>query len=757
MVVKTMNSVSVGLLAILMVSACGSSVKFSGGAATTTPISEDATSQTQPKGDEPTGEEPIANQPNVKKDPSGEPAREPEVLSGEILIESPEDEQVHIDIAREFISGSRRDGKVEVDIVNGTLTQELTLRHAEVLSKNERNFEQISKPPVAESFKQGTPGTSITDDFNQTKPGLLDILVVIDNSRSMKEEQTNLATKLSSLLSKVGDSDWQIGVITTDPSPSQPCLRGLIKKGDAAAQTLFSSAVNAGTAGDGNEQGVLMAAFGLGFEIDKDKNGTVDKCSTTWLRPNSSLAVLIVSDEDNCSTTTNGVNGCKDNPWGKISFLTDRLAAIRTISSDRTSKDANARVYGLFSVPGTACASAAYVGYEYQNLVNSTGGVSGSICDANYGTALTAISTDVASILKSQFTLTSAPDQGSLKVFVNNTEVTAGFSVMGTTLSFNPPPAIGSTIKVSYVVGATTIHKDFVVQEIPAPGSVTAMINGAAVNPADFTVDMAAKTIRFNTAPVANSEVRILYRKEVALPRTFEIGKRAIPSSIKAKVDNAEVTVEGYDDSTGIVTLAAAPGEKAKVQVSYDTKEIGDPITKFPFTTPWKTVRDLQAKDKISGDNIQVSWANDVLSVDPNAFAEGRVIVITYRDESAGPGKMFGLSHAPIDGKVMVAGISADNSDIACSADEIKIDGLMVQTACDLSEAAKVVLTYKYDVNLKSEFLVSEVTNPASYKWSVFVNGILSIDFVRTGNLIKFASPLPGGTKVKVVAKYNND
>ena len=54
-----------------------------------------------------------------------------------------------------------------------------------------------------------------TDRFDQHQKGVLDILLVIDNSGSMSARQHKLARDLPALLSYVSDSDWQVAVIGT--------------------------------------------------------------------------------------------------------------------------------------------------------------------------------------------------------------------------------------------------------------------------------------------------------------------------------------------------------------------------------------------------------------------------------------------------------------------------------------------------------------------------------------------------------------
>jgi hypothetical protein len=78
------------------------------------------------------------------------------------------------------------------------------------------NFTQNTRLPQTEPFTQGTPGVTKNEQFTQAgKKGLVDILVVIDDSGSMDKEQVNLSTKLNELLVSIKDADWQVSVITT--------------------------------------------------------------------------------------------------------------------------------------------------------------------------------------------------------------------------------------------------------------------------------------------------------------------------------------------------------------------------------------------------------------------------------------------------------------------------------------------------------------------------------------------------------------
>jgi hypothetical protein len=73
---------------------------------------------------------------------------------------------------------------------------------------------------------------TVTDYFQQNRRNQLDLLVVIDNSCSMFEEQENLASNFGSLIDAFAraEVDWQIGVTTTDVEADR--FRGLLVSGD---------------------------------------------------------------------------------------------------------------------------------------------------------------------------------------------------------------------------------------------------------------------------------------------------------------------------------------------------------------------------------------------------------------------------------------------------------------------------------------------------------------------------------------------
>jgi len=73
---------------------------------------------------------------------------------------------------------------------------------------------------------------TVLDMFQQNRTNAVDLLVVIDNSCSMIEEQENLATNFEELITTFteAETDWQVGVTTTDVESER--FRGLLMAGE---------------------------------------------------------------------------------------------------------------------------------------------------------------------------------------------------------------------------------------------------------------------------------------------------------------------------------------------------------------------------------------------------------------------------------------------------------------------------------------------------------------------------------------------
>ncbi|HAA54432.1 MAG TPA: hypothetical protein DCE42_06730 [Myxococcales bacterium] len=149
--------------------------------------------------------------------------------------------------------------------------------------------------------------TEVTDIVNVVGERKVDILFVIDNSDSMKEEQDKLKKNFTHFINKLVDkiTDYQIGIITTDMDSAlgqgrlqaaegvPKIIRGL----DMTRQQVIDAFVKnstIGTGGSSYEQGLAAMKAALSPALLNTSN-------KGFLRDGAMLVVLFVSDEEDCS------------------------------------------------------------------------------------------------------------------------------------------------------------------------------------------------------------------------------------------------------------------------------------------------------------------------------------------------------------------------------------------------------------------------------------------------------------------------
>ncbi|TWW09484.1 hypothetical protein E3A20_13880, partial [Planctomyces bekefii] len=479
------------------------------------------------------------------------------------------------------------EGLLLKSLESSKITTQITMARA--YSPVRREVVQVIRPKALDRFEQGNSGAKETQLFEQVIDRPVDIVLVIDNSGSMSQEQKNMASKLSPLLNFIQDSDWQIGVVTTDPS--QGCQRGLIKKGDANAATAFSKAVTAGTSGTGNERGVLQAVSSLA--------GTC--LPSPWIRSNSTVAVLIVSDEDNCSA--NGVD-CPGKDYGKADYLFNYLASIREPGK-------NARVYGIYWSPTearTSCSTGGNQAVQYSSLVERTSGTWGSICASDYTPTLTAISKDIRTVLNSKFTLSYAPVAGSVSVFVDEAPYAGSVTVTGKVVELTPAPSAGAKVRVDYRHDSTPILSSFSLRYPADPKGLEVMLEGAKVDSSDYRLSADHQSIEWNVPPPEYARIEVSYtRSDKVLPQIFDMGEPVRPASMVVSVNGQDWSGFRLDQSR--VVMDSPPPDGSAVVFAYQA--IGDPVLNYPFsprgisqaTAPkgLEVIEGLEVKDSATG------------------------------------------------------------------------------------------------------------------------------------------------------------
>jgi len=150
------------------------------------------------------------------------------------------------------------------------------------------------------------PFVQVTDVLEIQKSKKVDILFVIDSSQSMENEQKKLARNfpafIDTFVNLSGDRvDFQIGIITPDLEQGKGRLLGTPKLLRYTANRSKQSVVEAfrknsqvGILGTGYEKGLESMKVALSKDMLEGPN-------KGFLRPGAALAIIFVSDEDDCT------------------------------------------------------------------------------------------------------------------------------------------------------------------------------------------------------------------------------------------------------------------------------------------------------------------------------------------------------------------------------------------------------------------------------------------------------------------------
>lgn len=300
----------------------------------------------------------------------------------------------------------------------------------------------------------------MSQSINVSTQNEVDVLFVIDNSGSMSEEQQGMGNKINGFLSKIANLDWQIAITTTDGrsttpitgDTNRPWSDGQFRPFDsnsgsqyilrpsqvsaADAQTKLSAAIQMGVGGDGNERGINAVYRAI-------ERAATPSVNRDFFRPNAKLAVVLISDEDECST---GVANCaagtgdKSTPQNLVSLVQNQLGANKGFTFN-----------SIIKIPGDAtCTTAASTGNTYKALSDLTGGVTASVCASDYTAPLNVIGNRVVQLVNSA-SLNCAPvdmdgdGQPDIQVkLAGGGTHTGGYQVSGNNVTFNTPLPEGS-------------------------------------------------------------------------------------------------------------------------------------------------------------------------------------------------------------------------------------------------------------------------------------------------------------------------
>jgi hypothetical protein len=334
------------------------------------------------------------------------------------------------------------------------------------------------------------------DSFQQSAGAIndkIDILWVIDNSGSMQSSQSNLTDNFSHFISGFAAKglDYRMAFTTTDAyryrsnfQNNTNCVRFRDQQltsscnpasgssasgykiitptlpGPAQLTNIFTKNANVGILGSGDERAFESMTDALTHSVN---------APDAFLRPDSFMAVIIISDEDDFSWSGTSNKGVIPPNYNDPALYTvdSYVTALDTITnSTGANRRYNVNSIGIYD---QACldqlnaqASGRQIGVRYGQLADKTSGMKASLC-GDFATSLESIA-DYLLTLATQFYLSRIPKPETIKVVVNGNTVPdratnpagdGGWQYDSTTNSikfygFNYIPPTGSVISVDY-------------------------------------------------------------------------------------------------------------------------------------------------------------------------------------------------------------------------------------------------------------------------------------------------------------------
>ena len=248
------------------------------------------------------------------------------------------------------------------------------------------------------------------DSFGQVvvRNNKVDILFVIDNSKSMSQYQQRLAARVPDMIATLNSlkMDYHVAVtsttMTTD-SARYPMTRQILGSPKFLTSTninLLNDRLIVGESGSDTERGLDALKYVTGNYAATNAPG--------FIRSDALFAVVFLGDEDdqssefgtsNSNDFVNYMNTFKpDFAEGGRAWIANFIGTITNQSCDNLG--------GFVSI-----------GYNYMRLVDASSGIKESICSADLANAITNIKSRIVSQLTA-FKLKSEPNKSSIKVFV---------------------------------------------------------------------------------------------------------------------------------------------------------------------------------------------------------------------------------------------------------------------------------------------------------------------------------------------------
>lgn len=344
-----------------------------------------------------------------------------------------------------------------------------------LVPQNIKVEEKINAPKLKNiTLKQTTKERFNKVNIANKDKSKVDIALIIDNSGSMRDELNSIKSKLAPLISELEQYDWKIGV--TNMNMKDPCLFGIVSYSDGdenAIKNKFNSIVDKLIEGikiSGDERGTDRAIQALECnEVPKDK-----KANRKWVREDSFIAVIIVSDEDDYVVR---------NESKLVKYLNDK-------------NESKTNVNGVLNLPASQCdlensEDLSNLENTYLRAVIKTDGVYGCFSEKN---AYTKIFSEISLKIKSDFPpfyiLPEAPPYlDRISIYIDEVIYDGIYDITGNILSFEPLLTNENKIDIEYLKEYVPVKNSFNILPIDNKYPESVFIDGVLQPQTSFFVE----------------------------------------------------------------------------------------------------------------------------------------------------------------------------------------------------------------------------------------------------------------------------
>lgn len=292
-------------------------------------------------------------------------------------------------------------------------------------NSNSRQVEQTIVWEVYENIVSASRNITVSNVDQR-----VDIIINVDNSKSMEYEQQSMAGRISTLMSRFSHLDYRIAVITTSPIGNEVLWKPSLNYVDgkfieltndvfcisktshsiAQAQTLLQQNVVRDTVLRDDQGHPIInpytgKTYGEGNSLERgiyttyrsfERSAVTGSPEQACLRNGVAKHVILISDEDETIAADNGtplMDQQKSNPTTLRGFVASRFG-------NETVFKFHSIIVNPYTAEGSACMTppnhGARAGVTYAQLSRATGGVIGSVCASDYGAQLGEIGTQVS-------------------------------------------------------------------------------------------------------------------------------------------------------------------------------------------------------------------------------------------------------------------------------------------------------------------------------------------------------------------------